>query len=304
MKDFQEVVSNCSIMDLAYRGPKITWTNRQKHNPISKKLDRALISDSWPSKFPNAYAIFEAGGSSDHARCQISLDSQPALSQKPFKFFNVLTLLEGFISTVAEFWTETEPLFISKTALYRFSRKLKGLKHQLRSVNRDKLGILPHRTKEAFDTLCVKQDTALHSPFSVSFAEEINTSNRWHAMAILEEAFLKQKSKIHWLAVGDQNNKYFHRVSQARRSRNAIRVIQNVSGENIFSVEGIKKEAESWFKGFLQQGSSDFEAPSMNSLQELLDYRCSEEMHQIPLKPVLPKEIKNVLFALPAKKSS
>lgn len=63
-------------------------------------------------------------------------------------------------------------------------------------------------------------------------------------ISTLEEAYYKQKSKIHLLTVGDQNNKYFHRVAQARASQNAIRMIKKVDGETIKKVEDIKKEAD------------------------------------------------------------
>ncbi|KAL1212702.1 hypothetical protein V5N11_021257 [Cardamine amara subsp. amara] len=55
-------VSHCSLTDLAYHGPKYTWTNKQGDSPISKKLDRVLISDSWLQVFPNSYSVYEAGG--------------------------------------------------------------------------------------------------------------------------------------------------------------------------------------------------------------------------------------------------
>lgn len=66
-----------------------------------------------------------------------------------------------------------------------------------------------------------------------------------------EDAFIGlHKPKIHWRSVGDQSNKFFHRVAQARRSKNAIRVFRNTDGDNIYSVEGVEKEAESWGLGF------------------------------------------------------
>jgi hypothetical protein len=35
-----------------------------------------------------------------------------------------------------------------------------------------------------------------------------------------EEAFLKQKSRVQWLNLGDQNSSYFHKMIKSRISRN------------------------------------------------------------------------------------
>jgi len=42
--------------------------------------------------------------------------------------------------------------------------------------------------------------------------------NRWEFVSDLEEKYLKQKSKLHWMKVGDKNNKTFHRVVVARET--------------------------------------------------------------------------------------
>lgn len=53
IKDFQHVVQACGLADLAQVGPLFTWINNQDENPISKKLDRVLVSSCWLSEFPN-----------------------------------------------------------------------------------------------------------------------------------------------------------------------------------------------------------------------------------------------------------
>lgn len=56
---------------------------------------------------------------------------------------------------------------------------------------------------------------------------EYDAYDRWVRVSDLEERVLKQRSKIHWLAVGDQNNKTFYQAIKAREARNAIREIEN-----------------------------------------------------------------------------
>ena len=45
MQAFQSAVAACDLTDLASLGPTFTWTNKQKENPIAKKLDHVLVND-------------------------------------------------------------------------------------------------------------------------------------------------------------------------------------------------------------------------------------------------------------------
>lgn len=51
----------------------------------------------------------------------------------------------------------TDPLFVSTSAMFRLSKKLKALKPLLRALDKKKLGHLPRRTQEAHEFLCSKQ---------------------------------------------------------------------------------------------------------------------------------------------------
>lgn len=52
--------------------------------------------------------------------------------------------------------------------------------------------------------------------------EEAVAFERWQKVADLEEKYYKQKSNIHWLQVGDRNNKYFHNGAKLKEARNTI----------------------------------------------------------------------------------
>lgn len=63
-------------------------------------------------------------------------------------------------------------------------------------------------------------------------------------MASLEEDFLKnQKAKLHWLDVGDQKNKMFHRAIKSRQAQNMIREIRCSNGSVVSTHLEIKHEA-------------------------------------------------------------
>ncbi|XP_019089122.1 PREDICTED: uncharacterized protein LOC109125204 [Camelina sativa] len=212
MRDFQSVVNYCSFADLAAHGPLFTWSNKRVNDLISKKLDRVMVNDSWLLSFPTSYSVFEAGGCSDHMRCRIELTAgagTPCSRQKPFKFVNAITSLPEFKPFVSEAWRATEPLHMSTSTLYRFSKKLKALKLGLRQLAKNKMGDLIKKSKEAYEELCKRQEQTLLFPSPQAMNAETVAYERWERVVSLKEKYLKQRSKLHWLQVGDKTTKLF-----------------------------------------------------------------------------------------------
>lgn len=202
MREFQSAVLSCQLTDMASQGPLHTWCNKREEGVICRKLDRVLMNEVALHRFSNAYTVFEPGGCSDHLRSSIQLLPRVEKIRRPFKYANVIGSLPEFLPLVQEFWGNTEKLFHSTSAMYRFSKKLKALKPLIRELGKIRLGNLSKRAKEAYEDFCGKQN-----PSDSSIREESKAYGKWLNIASLEEDFLKQRAKLHWLEIGDQNNK-------------------------------------------------------------------------------------------------
>ena len=73
----------------------------------------------------------------------------------------------------------------------------------------------------------------------------------FHDLACAEEGFLKQKSRIQWLKLGDQNTSFFLKAIKSRNARNSIKVLTLASGGRIEDPEDIKQEAIAHFQNIL-----------------------------------------------------
>ncbi|KAG7595360.1 Reverse transcriptase domain [Arabidopsis thaliana x Arabidopsis arenosa] len=104
-------------------------------------------------------------------------------------------------------------------------------------------------------------------------------------------------------AVGDGNNKVFHRAAAIRQAKNTIKEILCQDGRVVFEEDEIKAEAEKYFRDFLQLIPNDFEGTTVEKLQSLLPFRCSEEDQQVLTSVVTGEEVKKVLFSMPNDKS-
>ncbi|KAK1434321.1 hypothetical protein QVD17_00060 [Tagetes erecta] len=88
-------------------------------------------------------------------------------------------------------------------------------------------------------------------PLNCQLGEEEKTClNQYNEACLDEERFLKQKAKIHWLAVGDANNSFFHNSLKCKHHGNRIEVIKDVNGE-LHEGENVPTAFVSHFQQFL-----------------------------------------------------
>lgn len=137
----------------------------------------------------------------------------------------------------------------------------------------------------------------------IAIQEESEAYGKWLHVASLEEDFLKQKAKLHWLDVGDQNNKTFHRAIKSRQAQNMIREIRCLDGRVVSTHLEIKEEAVRFFSEFLNQNPVNYQGVEEEELKELLEFRCSPADCSILEAEVPAEEIRKVLFAMPNNKS-
>lgn len=303
MRDFQDTVKYCSLLDMSYQGSRFTWCNKRENGVICKKLDRTLMNEEWMRRFPHSYCVFEAGGCSDHQRCRVIIKTELLKPKKPFKFVNALVEMPEFLPQTRGFWDNTEPLFNSTSVLFRLSKKLKALKPVMKRLSREKVGDIIRKTREAYNTLCEAQSKTLETPSQVNIYEEAVAYRRWIFLSALEEKVISQRAKVHWLDVGDGNNKSFHRAAAVREIRNSIREIKRLDGTIADNQEDIKQEAVEHFFNFLTHTPQDFREISMEELQEILNYECTVEDREMLMKRVTTEEVKKVVFSMAADKS-
>lgn len=302
MRDFQDVVEQCKLTDLGYQGPMHTWCNKRVDGLICKKLDRVLINEEWLMT-RDAYCVFESGGCSDHLRCRIHFKNEESRKRKPFKFTNVIAKMPEFISLIEDAWKDYEALYLSTSAMFMLTKRLKALKQPIRELSKIKLGNLSKQTREAYQDLCSKQQETMVNPTEEKISAENAAWSKWQRLALLEEEVLKQRSKLHWLDVGDGNNKFFHCSAKIREIRNAIHEIQREDGSVAISEEDIKAEAERFFAEFMNYKPLEYEGASVEMLQELLGFQCSEMDCSSLERAVTKEEIKEVLFHMPGSKA-
>ncbi|XP_074299195.1 uncharacterized protein LOC141630247 [Silene latifolia] len=144
MAPMRDAVDFCQLQELKVSGSYYTWNN--KHEVSSKvysKLDRVLVNEEWLQVLPDTVANFLPEDIFDHCPCVINTTVARDKSKLAFKYFNMWSLAEGFIGLVKEGWQEE----IHGSLMFRIVKKLKGLKHRLKQLNREHFSDIENLTQ-------------------------------------------------------------------------------------------------------------------------------------------------------------
>ncbi|XP_077216019.1 uncharacterized protein LOC143850679 [Tasmannia lanceolata] len=84
MKEFNDCIDHCSLLELKTIGPPLTWSNKSKKDNLKlRKLDRVLVNDEWLSLFPQSFVVNKNPGISDHSPIIIHLLPESSRDHPP-----------------------------------------------------------------------------------------------------------------------------------------------------------------------------------------------------------------------------
>lgn len=70
----------------------------------------------------------------------------------------------------------------------------------------------------------------LHNPTTINAEIELEAQLKWQELFSAEESSLLQRFRILWLANGDAERAYYHRMVATRKALNHIHHLTNVAG--------------------------------------------------------------------------
>ncbi|GAV76442.1 hypothetical protein CFOL_v3_19916 [Cephalotus follicularis] len=206
MSEFNECLNAIGVDDIRSVGRHFTWSNKRVGNAtVNKKLDRVLGNWGWHKVFNHSCALFHNPGVSDHSPVSVALSDPWRCGNKPFKFLNFWAGDGRFPGLVKSVWGRR----IVGNPLEVVISKLRMLKRELKfTFNKPD----PIPKKEAIRAeIEVIQSKLLSNPTDMGLLrQEKHLFSTLGKVKDEEESFLKQKSRITRLKLGDSNTKFFH----------------------------------------------------------------------------------------------
>ncbi|XP_021979685.1 uncharacterized protein LOC110875793 [Helianthus annuus] len=284
MRDFQTCVNDIEMLDLNQSGLHFTWSQKPKKGiGLMKKIDRVMGNSQFVTQFPNAVAVFCPARLSDHSPSILKIPVVGKVKHKSFKFANFLVHKPDFLVIVKRIW-DTDI-----RGVYQFSvvKKLRMLKSPLR-VLLFQQGNLHKKVQELREKLDQIQRELDSNPASLIIREEETSTRRSYQEALLdEERFLKQKSKVDWLAVGDMNSAFFHSSLKNKVHYSRINVIQDANGK-VYEDELVQFAFVNHYENFLGHKGDISLSPAPDLFTNKLNIDVSGHM----VRPVTPDEVK------------
>jgi len=290
MREFQDCIHEIEVSDVNRNGMQFTWNQKPRSGVgLLKKLDRVMSNGEFIDLFPQSCASFKPYRISDHCPCVLVLVPKEKPKRSPFKFSNFLVHKTDFLEVVRKGWS----LNVKGVAQFRVVKKLKALKHNFRSMLY-KQGNLHEKVKVLRAELDKIQALVDQNPDDQDIrASEEKCLKEYQQACIDEEGFLKQKAKVHWLAVGDANTRYFHNYVKGRNHRARIHSIKDMNGME-WEGDQMIQQFVSHYNSFLGGQHTVSRVPS----DDLFTSRLNHHVALAMIAPVEKDEIKSVIFSM------
>ncbi|KAH7845047.1 hypothetical protein Vadar_034581 [Vaccinium darrowii] len=291
---FNSCIADIEIDDLPAKGFWFSWSNRSGGMGLIKsRIDRAMVNHVWQDIFTESEAVFTAPGISDH--CPLLVSILPYRHRrKPFKFFNFWMFHPLFSNLVQEAWNQNR----GTHPMQRLSYKLNFLKGLLKKLNSTCYNKISDRVAVAKANLVsIQEEAALVSSSDELIVQEREAMLVYRSLSAAEEAFKKQKSRVQWLHLGDNNTKFFHKKMAANRLRNKILSINDGNGIRLEDPAAVKREIVSFYVRLLStKAPNRIEAgPTLNSI---VFTKVPMEYHADLTKFASAEEIKSAMLSI------
>ncbi|XP_043697195.1 uncharacterized protein LOC122647973 [Telopea speciosissima] len=255
--DLNNFIDDSELIDLKWKGEAMTWNNRQSGvTRICCKLDRVMVNLAWMDVFRSSEATFHPPGLSNRSPVVVAVLDETNFGPKPFRFFEAWIGREGFDDLVRKGWEQ--PVSMSLNPILRFAARLRNVKKELRKWNKECIGDVFLAVKAAETELYQTQCNLGEHPDDLNLVllETQAKVKLWEALPT-EEKFLKEKSRVKYIQLGDGNNSFFHKSMICRQHRKHILEIQGEGGNIVKDPSQIKGEAVSFYKKLFGADSVD-----------------------------------------------
>ena len=189
--------------------------------------------------------------------------------------------VEGFVDRVQQWWNGYN--FVGLLG-FILAQKLKALKADLKKWNREEFGDLAFRKKNLLTELMdLDAREELLGLLNEDQLLQIQLKGDIEQLASLEEISWRQKSQALYVKEGENNTRFFHRLTNSHRNANHIKRIEvdSVLYEDELDV---RSQLVLFYQGLYEE--TELGRPTM----EGLDFACIEEEERQSLEKEFTKE--------------
>ncbi|KAF3783490.1 Transposon TX1 uncharacterized protein [Nymphaea thermarum] len=286
MSAFRSFVEEFSLFDVPSTNGTFTWSNN-RNPPILRRLDCIFLSPELFSAFPSSSLVLGPRHLSDHAPLLLSLlRGRAGIGHSRFRFELWWLRDESFVATVPNWWARAVN---GRWTAFRLSRKL-------HSIRREALAWKRIFWSSKFLEVAAWDEEILSLQASDNISAD-QSSRLLCLQCLAEEWWIResihwqQRSRLGWLAHGDQNSRFFHLATSQRRRQMLLQSLH--IGGRVFLGDDILPTLSAHFRDFYSKPLR-FRAPLPDFHLSSLSVSCAIALE----RPFQHQEIKNAVWAL------
>jgi hypothetical protein len=267
-----------------------------QQDPLLERLEWFFTSSTWTLSYPSTFVFPLVKPTSDHVPCVIAIGTKIPRA-KIFRFENYSLEHSDFKQVVQNIWNI--PVGYSDSAK-RINAKFKSLRRGLKFWAKN-LPCLKHqiqKTNEVIELLDITEELR-----SLTIDEwNLRDALKVHIITLLQNqrTYWKQRGKIKWVKLGNENTRFFHTKATINYRHNFISMLKSDDQAEICDHEG---KAHILWESFKRR-MGQFGIPSMHfNLQDFFGMGMSQEMRESLEVPFTREGIVNVVKDMPNEKS-
>ncbi|CAM8981011.1 unnamed protein product [Rhodiola kirilowii] len=284
MKKFRQVLQDCDLSDIGFRGSQFTFSNKRKGLLETKaRLDRVLANGTWRTTFPNAEVVHGVSGCSDHSPLIINWKPRKCRMSrlKLFRFEPMWLRHNGYAEMVKDVWEDR--VVNSEKLMDGLAACAEGMK----SWNDRHFGKIRERVNNLQKEQSQIQD-AIRTEEVID--QEVKITNELDEWFLREELLWKQRSRADWLKEGDRNTRFFHQRASNRRKTNRIEKLKIGEDDWIYKEEEISEHIVRYFASIFSS-SRDGSTSQLSEWIQAVPKKVTKEMEMELTRPYTESEV-------------
>ncbi|KAK0570758.1 hypothetical protein LWI29_005954 [Acer saccharum] len=290
--DFRAALTVCDLVDIETKCVFHTRIGRGRRGMVLSRLDRAVCSHSFLAAWSQISCVTLPRSHSDHHPLLVSCAAGISPGPRPFRFQGMWVSHPSFLNLVRSVWSSS----VTGSGAGIVVQKLKLLKMALRRWNWEVFGDIALNVTNANEKVMLIQGRIGSEGFSEDlFRLETNALADLDRVLKQQEIFLKEKSRVKWLAEGDRNSTFFHSLLKRRGGNKPLSSIQ--IGENIsYDPTEIGEHVSSFYQHLFSDPGND--SSDFSLIREHVPSLVTVDENASILRVPSFDEVKNTVFSM------
>ena len=280
--EFRFLLSECGLFDLKHTGNFLSWRGVRHSHLVKCRLDRAMANSACFELFSKGRCEYLRFEGSDHRPILSYLGKEKKKKKGLFRYDRRLKGVEEIIAIIKVAWNE-DPSLSLEDRLSACRREIVLWTREAQRNSQAEIVKLRERLEKAMVSLF--QDEPLISQINLDL----------NAAYLKEEEFWKQRSRLNWLALGDQNSGFFHAVTKGRSCINNLPVMEDENGAKVFEDSQIADLVSKCYQDlFTSQSPESSEVSQI--VEDAISPKVSDEDNSWLILIPSSQEVKEAVF--------